>query len=94
MPKKKITSETTEAEANRIIDKEVKELDKELRAKGDKVTMMIPLDSLNPKNKTKVIQMNGAKYVIPRGKPVEVPRPIFEIYEMSQEATIEASGEI
>lgn len=71
------------------MDKEVKSVEEELK-KSEKVKVFIPIDKLNPKDVT-VIGLNGFNYVIPRGKQVDVPEPIANIYFYSQEKTDEAN---
>lgn len=59
-----------------------------------KVTILIPDDPTNPDDKVLPIGFNGVIYTVPRGKPVEVPQAIAEIYNYSYTMTREVNQRI
>lgn len=84
MPKKKApsninTTEMTEAQANRKFDKEAKEIAKKVKNSTKTISMMIPIDPENPEQKSLSVHLNGAKFLIPRGKRTDVPVEIADI---------------
>ncbi|KAF6564529.1 hypothetical protein G9G63_10330 [Paenibacillus sp. EKM202P] len=59
-----------------------------------KVKIMIPDDPANPNDKVVPVGFNGVIYTVPRGKSVEVPEAIAEIYQYSYEMTREVNQRI
>ncbi|MMZ58146.1 hypothetical protein D1872_201140 [compost metagenome] len=59
-----------------------------------KVKIMIPDDPANPNDKVVPIGFNGVVYTVPRGKSVDVPQAIAEIYMYSYEKTREVNQRI
>ncbi|MGV6934113.1 hypothetical protein ACWA2B_01055 [Paenibacillus sp. CMM36] len=59
-----------------------------------KVKIMIPDDPANPNDKVVPIVFNGVVNTVPRGKPVDVPQAIAEIYMYSYEKTREVNQRI
>lgn len=59
-----------------------------------KVSILIPDDPANPDDKVVPIGFNGVIYTVPRGKPVDVPSAIAEIYNYSYVTTREVDQRI
>jgi len=69
-----------EAQAKTKTQKFVKGMAAKL-AKCPKVTIKVPIDKQNEKDKYVEVQINGYVYQIERGKEVSVPAPIKKLLE-------------
>lgn len=54
------------------------------------VKIKIPRDPVNKGNDSMFVAINGRKFLIQRGKTVEVPRAVAEVIEHSEEQAEEA----
>ncbi len=87
------TLKKTEQEFEKNASKEEKGMLKKLQAMK-KVTIIIPDDPQNPKDKVVPIGINGIVYTVPRGVSVEVPEAIAEIWNDSYKRTREVNQRI
>lgn len=72
--------------AKKLTDKEIDKIAEQFgaeMAKQPKVKIIIPKDSLNPKNDAIPVCINGYTYLIKRGVAVEVPETVAQILEES-----------
>lgn len=56
------------------------------------VKIKIPRDPINKGNDSLFVAINGRKFLIQRGKTVEVPRAVAEVIEHSEEQAEEADS--
>jgi hypothetical protein len=70
----------TEAEAKLEVKKMASGMKKKLDARKQ-VSVRVPLDQLNPKERIVTVQINGYTYTIERGKDVTVPDVVKDILE-------------
>ncbi len=82
-----------ESNVEKMADKREKELLAELKA-GPQTMIFIPDDPANPEDKVVPIGINGLFYTVPRGKAVEVPAPVAEIWNDSYARTRIANEKI
>lgn len=69
-----------EAKNSKKFDDDAKKIGEMLKDTS-KVRIKVPLDPLNPKQKSATVVINGYKYVIRRGETVEVPEPVATLLE-------------
>lgn len=63
--------------ATKKIEQEIKKTEKE-NENEKKITILIPIDKLNPQDKEIIVGINEKYAKIVRGEETEVTRPVFE----------------
>lgn len=89
-----------QAIAEPVREEKVEQLDdvarrtKEQMKTFDQVDIFIPLDPTNPADDIYPVNINGYTIQIPKGKPYKVPKPFYDVWLESYNASMRASGMI